>query len=148
MRVRLDTTQARGCARLGCYNPPPHFRHHLGNDALLAHFSRRVKKNYYRWTSCAKVCDECHMTIHFLYEQELPLDLWKKWSPHGIWRLREKFISLGKRFLAGKIPVPKVTAYFRAQWQESSLTYRARLEASSPKAVKRPVTNPKFNHET
>jgi hypothetical protein len=86
------------------------------------------------------------MTAHFLYEQELPLGLWKDWTPRGVWRLREKFIILGKRFLSGAIPVPKVTPEFRAKWQQSKLIYEARLVESKPRKAKPslPVT---FDHE-
>lgn len=124
MRATLHTDQVNRCERQGCFNPPPYYRHHLGNDGVLARYSRRIRKGYYKYRHCARICDDCHMRCHFLY---LPiLRKWRIWTDAGVWRLRAKFITIGTEWLRGKRPNPIVTEEFRAQWQRSHSTWLAK----------------------
>ena len=159
MRVTIDTKSLRACSRKGCTNSAPYFRHHLGNDGLLAAWGFFwARKTYHRYYSTREVCDSCHMACHYLYEQLLPLNSWGE-RPRNLkqihkWfeALRNRYIQIGKRFLDGKIPYPDIPADYREKWQRSQSIWKMRRSATGQpvKSVKPVNLNPhriRFDHE-
>lgn len=110
MKLTIDTTLARHCAKCDT-NEPPLFRHHKGCDGLLGQFNKGIVGNYQKWLECVDLCMKHHCEIHYLYNVTF-LDHWINRSPQGARAVRKKLVALCNRWLAGKVKVPTLPNYY------------------------------------
>jgi hypothetical protein len=137
MKITINTTEAKPtvcekCKRRG----HAIFRHHMGNDAALGRFNKRINKEYPLYLDCVWLCNRCHMYIHFIYE---PIcQTWSNYGSKGVWRLRLKLIDICKLWLAGSIPNPTtIPRVWRESWNRSFAEWQR-----SGRPTQRPALQP------
>lgn len=120
-RVSIDQSDIL-CAK--CGQKKQLVRHHMGNDRFLGFWNKRLKKEYYEYNDAVKVCDDCHMHIHWLYNIEMGKWHQKKWTPRGVLSLRTRLIEMCRLWLAGGYDPVKVDVSFKLRWEKSVRKYR------------------------
>ena len=120
-RIMIDQS-ALLCAK--CGQKKPLVRHHLGNDRFLGIWNKRIWKQYYEYNDCVKICDECHMKVHWVYKSQVDAIFFHKLTPRGASGLRRRFIKLGKLWLAGAYDPVKVDPVFKLKWDKGVRKYR------------------------
>lgn len=110
------TAVARRCAK--CRSRKAVLRHHKGCDKYLGRFNPWIRKNYWKFIECVRLCNECHEEIHRLY---LPLFRFPHRTPRDAAVMRKRLIKLCDLWLATRyhvrspLPGPHRTRLFSAR---------------------------------
>ena len=122
VRIRVNTASAV----LPYYCHGPHcrkkstiiLRHHMGNDRFLSNYNQTIWKQYYEYKDCIRLCDDCHMEIHWLYEIHITQPaLLTVISPEVANKLRGRYIAYCNEWLSNKIKRPRIDRDFRKMWR-------------------------------
>lgn len=129
MKLKVNLSSGKACAK--CGTPVgPIFRHHMGNDAFLGKFNKRISFNYQKFLDCVYLCLDHHCEIHYLYDT-LILKFWVDRTPNGAWRIRQKCIKFCQRWLIGRIPSPTVPAEYRKLFAKNFEAYKEAADATT-----------------
>lgn len=118
-RITIDFTNEPRCEKCNTVGKMIS-RHHMGYDSLVALYNKKIRDTYHLFEKCCRLCDECHMEIHWLY---LPIvRRHKNWSPSGVLNLRARLIQVCKKWLKGEYQLlTPVSSEFRQKWTTDNL---------------------------
>lgn len=126
--VSISTEEVPRCAKCGRYDVLIS-RHHMGNDGLLRIYSAKIAEDYSKFLDCCPLCDECHMTIHWIYDHYCSRLLLRLAPVRAIKRYRTKFIRICQRWLKGKLqPATPVSSEFQVRWRQSMSSASSNLK--------------------
>lgn len=95
----------------------------MGNDGLLKLGCRKIFDQYWQFLDCAKICDDHHMKVHFVYEalkdQILTTGSLSTMTQAQIIDARSKYIELFYAIKSGSIKLKRVSKQFRRKWKAS-----------------------------
>jgi hypothetical protein len=114
--VSIDLSQVRYCAKCGSLTPPL-CRHHKGFDSLVGIYNIGINRAYDKFRDCVDLCLDCHATIHFIYEPYV--EQWVNRTPRGAAHFRKVLIGVCDKWLAEKIPTPKIPKSYLQKFRES-----------------------------